>query len=126
MAFHTIDHDTLFVIFENYVGITGSALRLLKSYFSDRSQRVLIDDVMSGVSNLVCGVPHGSVLGPLKFCRYLLPLGGILKYHSIGYHIFADDTQLYISLKCNTPLASLTNLNNCISDIRVWMVNNKL
>ena len=58
----------LFVILEKYVGITGSAIQLLKSYFSDRSQRVLIDDVMSGVANLVCGVPLGSVLGPLKFC----------------------------------------------------------
>ena len=82
-----IDHDTLFVILEKYVGITGSALQLLKSYFSDRSQRVLIDDVMSGVANLVCGVPQGSVLGPLKFCLYLLPLGAILRYHSIDYHI---------------------------------------
>ena len=35
-------------------------------------------------------------------------------------------TQLYISVKCNTPLASLIKLNNCISDIRVWMINNKL
>ena len=125
-AFDTIDHDTLFVILEKYVGITGSALQLLKSYFSNRSQRVLIDDVMSGAANLVCGVPQGSVLGPLKFFLYLLPLGAILRYHSINYHIYADDTQLYISFKCNTPLASLIKLNNCISDIRVWMINNKL
>ena len=95
-AFDTIDHDTLFVILEKYIGITGSALQLLKSYFSDRSQRVLIDDVMSGVANIVCGVPQGSVLGPLKFCLYLLPLGAILKYHGIGYDIYADDTQPYI------------------------------
>ena len=81
---------------------------------------------MSGVANLVCGVLQGSVLGPLKFCLYLLPLGDILRYHSIDYHIYADDTQLYISFKCNTPLASLIKLNNCISDIRVWMINNKL
>ena len=86
-AFDTIDHDTLFVILEKYVGITGSAQQLLKSYFSDRSQRVLIDDVMSGAANLVCGAPQGSVLGPLKFCLYLLPLGAILRYHSINYHI---------------------------------------
>ena len=86
-ALDTIDHDTLFVILDKYIGITGSALQLLKSYFSDRSQRVLIDDVMSGVANIVSGVPQGSVLGPLKFCLYLLPLGAILKYHGIGYHI---------------------------------------
>ena len=87
---------------------------------------MFIDDVMLGVANLVCGVPQGSVLGPLKFCLYILPLGAILRYHSIYYHICADDTQLYISFKCNTPLASLIKLNNCISDIRVWMINNKL
>ena len=123
-AFNTIDHDTLFVILDKYIGITGSALQLLKSYFSDRSQRVLIDDVMSGVANIVCGVPQGSVLGSLKFCLYLLHLGAILKYHGIGYH--ADDTQPYISFKCNNPLSSLPKLNNCFSDIRVWMIKNKL
>ena len=123
-AFDTIDHDSLFVILQKYVGITGSALQLLKSYFSDRSQRVLIDDVMSGVANLACGMSQGYVLGPLKFCLYLLPLGAILRYHSIGYHLYNDDTQLYISFKCNTPMASLIKLNNCISDIKVWMINN--
>ena len=124
-AFDTIDHDTLFVTLEKYIGITGSALQLLQSYFSDRSQRVLIDDVMSGVANIVCGVTQGSVLGPLKLCLYLLPLGAILKYHGIVYHIYADDTQLYISFKCNNPLASLPKLNNCISDIRVWMIKKR-
>ena len=107
---------------------------------------------MSGVDNIVCGVPQGSVLCPLKLCLYLLPLGAILKYHGIGYHIYADDTQLYnllplgailkyhgigyhiyaddtqlyILFKCNNPLASLSKLNNCISDIRVGMIKNKL
>ena len=71
-------------------------------------------------------VPQGSVLGPIKFCLYLLPLGAIWKYHDISYHIYADDTQLYISFKCNNPLASLPKLNNCISDIRVLMIKNKL
>ena len=56
-AFDTIDPDTLFVILEKYIGITGSVLQLLKYYFSDRSHRVLIDDVMSGVANIVRGVP---------------------------------------------------------------------
>ena len=57
---------------------------------------MLIDVVMSGVANLVCGVQQGSVLGPVEFFLYLLPWGAILRCHSIDYHIYADDTQLYI------------------------------
>ena len=77
-------------------------------------------------ASLLCGMPQGSALGPMKFCLYLLPLDALLSHHNIGYHIYADDTQLYISFKCKDPLKSLTKLNMCISDIRVWMIKNKL
>ena len=86
----------------------------------------MIDDILSEFANLVCGVPLGSVLGPTKFCLYLLPLCAILKKHNIGYHIYADDTHLYISFNSIEPLTYLTKLNNCISDLRVWMIENKL
>ena len=79
-------------------------------YFSNRTQRVQIDDVLSDFANIICGVPQGSVLGPLKFCFYLLPMSAILKYHKIGYHVYADDTQLYISFKCKQPLESISKL----------------
>ena len=122
-TFDTIDHDNLFCILEKYL---GSALRLIQSYFSDCTQRVQIGGILSNFASLLCGVPQGSVLGPMKFCLYLLPLGAILRHHNIGYHIYADDTQLYISFKCKDPLESLTMLNMCISDILVWMIQNKL
>ena len=64
-AFDNIDHDNLFCILK-YVGICGNALKLIKSYFSNRTQRVQIDDVLSDFANTMCGVPQGSVLGPLK------------------------------------------------------------
>ena len=115
----TIDHEILFQLLEKYFGITGNALQLIKSYFSDRTQRVVIDSILSDFASLVCGVPQGSVLGPMKFCLYLLPHGAILRKHDIGYHIYADDTQLYISFKSKKPLDSLEKLNSCISDIRV-------
>ena len=125
-AFDTIDHDHLFYILEKYVGIGGIGLRLIRSYFSDRTQRVQIDGILSDFASLLCGVPQGSVLRPITFCLYLLPLGAILRHHNIGYHIYADATQLYISFKCKDPLESLTKLNMCISDIRVWMMKNQL
>ena len=125
-AFDTIDHNNLFMILEKFVGISGSALHLIKSYLSDRTQRVMINGILSELANLVCGVPQGSVLGPIKFCLYLFSLCAILKEHNIDYHIYADDTQLYISFNSKKHLNSLTKLNNCISDIRVWMIKNKL
>ena len=100
-AFDTIDHDNLFYILEKYVGIGTSALQLILSYFCDRTQ---IDGIMSDFASLLCGVPQGSVLGPMKFCLYLLPLGVILRHHNISF-------------KCKDPLESLTKLNICISDI---------
>ena len=112
-AFDTIDYDKLFCILEKYVGICGNALKLIKSYFSD-------------FANIICGVPQGSVLGPLKFCLYLLPLSAILRYHNIGYHVYADDTQLYVSFRCKQPLdAIFDKLNSCRVDIRRWMITNK-
>ena len=49
-----------------------------------------------------------------------------LKYHKIGYHVYADATQLYISFKCKQPLESISKVNSCLSDIRRWMIINKL
>ena len=97
-----------------------------KSYFSDRTQRVQIDGILSEFAEIVCGVPQGSVLGPLKFCLYMLPLSAILRFHNIDYHVYADDTQISVSFKCEDPLQALGKINLCISDIRRWMILNKL
>ena len=81
---------------------------------------------MSDFANIICGVPQESVLGPLKVCVYLLPMSVILKYHKIGYHVYANDTKLHISFKCKQPVETISKVNSCLSDIRRWMITNKL
>ena len=73
-ALDTIDYDNKFCILEKYVGICGNALKLIKTYFSIRTQRVQITNFFIDFANIICGVPKRSVLGPLKSCLYLLPM----------------------------------------------------
>ena len=106
-AFDTLDHEDLFNHLGKSFGISGNALKLIKSYFFERTQRVMIDGILSDVAILICGVPQGSVLGPLKFCPYLLPLDAIVRYHNIGYHFYVENTQIYIFFQEQRPIWSI-------------------
>ncbi len=66
-AFDTIDHNILLNRLENFVGISGSALAWFKSYLSDHLQFVAVNEEVSYRSQVQCGVPQGSVLGPLVY-----------------------------------------------------------
>ena len=125
-AFDTVDHGILLSFLEHHVGVKGTALDLFRSYLTCRTQCVAIESTLSELCELEYGVPQGSVLGPIKFCTYTLPLGAILRHHKVEYHIYADDTQLYCSFDMSSQVSVLERLAFCIKDIRSWMIQNKL
>ena len=75
------------------------------------------------------GVPQGSVLGPILFTLYTTPLGAIARKCQLDFHLYADNTQLYMAFKLNNaeslPLV-ISNIQNCVVDIKSWMTANML
>ena len=69
-AFDTVDHPTLLNKLYAY-GIRGNAFNCFKSYLSERSQYVVYDSKPSKTQTVKCGVPQGSILGPLLFILYM-------------------------------------------------------
>uniref|UniRef100_A0A672JBF0 Reverse transcriptase domain-containing protein n=1 Tax=Salarias fasciatus TaxID=181472 RepID=A0A672JBF0_SALFA len=124
-AFDTIDHNILLQRLECEVGIRGKAFCWFKSYLSNRYQFVHVNQQSSPCSQVSYGVPQGSVLGPILFLLYMLPLGNIIRSHDINFHCYADDTQLYLSMKPDQT-NQIDRLSDCIREIKTWMTTNYL
>ena len=98
-AFDTINHSTLLTKLERY-GIRGIPYDLIKSYLSDRYQAVNIDGTLSEREAVQCGVPQGSVLGPLLFLIYINDLQNCFTSPNVKFVLYADDTNIFVA--CNT------------------------
>ena len=122
-AFDTVDHNFLLERLKQ-CGISGTAQSWFKSYLEDRSQ-VHLHESSSASSSLRFGVPQGSVLGPILFTIYTIPLGEICRRHGVQYHLYTDDTQLYVSFKVGDAvnlLEAQRRIEMCIAEIKAWMV----
>ena len=88
-AFDTVNHKILLKKLEHY-GIRGQANSWFSSYLTSRKQMVVLDGVLSPLLDITCGVPQGSILGPLLFLIYINDMHQAVKFSTV-YH-FADDT----------------------------------
>jgi hypothetical protein len=123
-AFDTIDHTLLLQILEHDMKVSGHALCWFRSYLTNRTQTINICGSMSEKCDLSCGVPQGSVLGPILFTTYTRPLGKVISKGPLSYMLYADDTQLYMSFRPKDPTSASTAVaavTSCVGEIKKWM-----
>ena len=120
-AFDTIDHNILIYKLKRY-GIRGITLAWFQDYLFDRKQYVSFQSFNSPISNIKCGVPQGSMLGPLLFLIYV---NDIIRSSSLlRFIIFADDTNILYSHKKFDIL--IDSLNSELLFVSQWFKCNKL
>jgi hypothetical protein len=125
-AFDTLDHKILLRRLQVTFGITGSALRWFSSYLASRSQFVTVSGISSQEFPLLCGVPQGSVLGPVLFSLYTKPLSDVIENHDLDFHKYADDTEIDGSSSVDDYPALCDASVKCIDDVKDWMSRNRL
>ena len=104
------------------IGIKGLPLKILDSYMTDRQQQTLANGLLSKPQQLKCGVPQGSILGPLLFLVYINDLDQ-LKFHA-KISLYADDTVLYISGA--SPQDLIQKLQEDLNKVENWCKRNHL
>ena len=120
-AFNTINHAILITKMEHY-GIRGTALEWFKSYLTNRKQYVYINGETSQLKDITCGVPQGSVLGPLLFLIYINDLPNISDV--LKFFLFADDTNIYYEAESPEKLELV--INKELKKLQAWLVVNRL
>ena len=120
-AFDTVDHEILLSKLRSY-GIRGLALRLFRSYLVDRTQICQIDCSKSTPRFLNCGVPQGTILGPLLFLLYINDLPQCLNFSHP--RMYADDTSITYAGKDLNEIGDY--LNNDLKSVNTWLSSNKL
>ena len=92
-------------------------------------QGSVLGQTKSDPLELLQGVPQGSVLRPVLFTLYTEPIGQIIRQHRLDFHLFADDSQLYVSFKIkdtNDETIALARIQACIDELKAWMIHHRL
>ena len=117
-AFDTVDHDILCQKLEA-MGIDFTDW--FKSYLTNRKQVVIANDTMSETQTVTCGVPQGSILGPLLFLCYVNDMPVSVQCKLL---LYADDSALLVEGKDPNLIAE--TLSNELNSCRHWLIDNKL
>jgi hypothetical protein len=117
-AFDTVDHEILLQRMSTSFGIQDTAIRWFRSYLINRKQFVRLADT-SSLSNVISGVPQGSVLGPLLFILYTADLIALIETHDLPAHLYADDTQIYGSCRPGNVDELSARLSDCTTSAAV-------
>ena len=124
-AFDTTDRNILITRLRSTFGCSGTVFDWFISYLSCPTQSVFVGHE-STPSVLKCGVPQGSVPGPLLFTLYTHPLSAAICQSGLSYHFFADDSKLHkSSVPSDFPVLACC-LKDCIEDVTEWMGDSKL
>ena len=110
----------------SWFGITSTALSWIKSYLLNRTFYVNIENTKSSLFQLLYGVPQGSVRGPPFFILYSTPLTTVISNSSANHHLYADDTQLFLSFSGADFAYNISHLEHTISNVYSWMSSNFL
>jgi len=112
ILFDTVDHEILLMRLSTDFGLNGTVISWFTSYLSHRFQSVkCLDVTSSSLHDVTCGVPQGSVLGPLLFILYTAGLSKIIQDHDLNSHFYADDSQIYSHCKPNEMPALIKNVS---------------
>ena len=120
-AFDTVNHSILLEKLTCY-GFHTDTIKWFSSYLFERKQQCLVNGQLSSPKIIKCGVPQGSILGPLLFLMYINDLPNCLKYSKP--RMFADDT--YITTTGNSLTQVINFVNSDLSYISEWLLANKL
>ena len=128
-AFDTVDHQILIGRLRLRLGLAGTVLKWFSSYLQERKLSVTVKGCRSSQVALHYGVPQGSVLGPILFTVYTLPLGDVMRKSEVPFQFYADDNQLLNFMRCGNAVESreaVSQTETCTSDVKAWLVDNKL
>ena len=121
-AFDSINHKILLHKMHVLFGISGLQLNWFESYLSNREQQCEVNDKLSTPKRIKCGVPQGSILGPLLFLVYINDMPDCLQNSDPS--LYADDTVICASSNDCNDLVAIINAD--LENIRKWMGKNKL